>query len=235
MAPSFEEPATIAAKDHLNGTKTTFTSIEDPTYPTRSLHFLQPCNKNNTTETSSPKLAKVKLNVIIVGGGLGGLACAIALARRGHNVEVFEQAAELGEVSTAYIIECIKLTTEIFQVGAGIQIPSNSSRLLNSWGLEPFLKPVVVEPTGMSFRRWDSGKLIGHTKLVPDFRKNFNGPYYVIHRAHFHDALYKRALQLGVRVRIASRVEKYDSEAPSIQLASGEVIKSDLIIAADGE
>jgi len=87
----------------------------------------------------------------------------------------------------------------------------------------------------MSFRRWDNGNLIGYTKLVPDFRQNFNAPYYVIHRAHFHDALYQRALQLGVSVRIASRVEAYNLEIPNIQLASGEVINCDLIIAADGE
>jgi len=87
----------------------------------------------------------------------------------------------------------------------------------------------------MSFRRWDNGNLIGYTKLVPDFRQNFNAPYYVIHRAHFHDALYQRALQLGVSVRIASRVEAYNLEVPNIQLASGEVINCDLIIAADGE
>jgi len=87
----------------------------------------------------------------------------------------------------------------------------------------------------MSFRRWNNGKLIGHTRLVPDFRQNFNGPYYMIHRAHFHDALYQRALQLGVKVRIASRVEKYNLDAPSIQLDNGEIVKADLIVAADGE
>lgn len=86
----------------------------------------------------------------------------------------------------------------------------------------------------MSFRRWDDGKIIGHTRLVPDFRENFRAPYYVVHRAHFHDALYKRALELGVQVRVASRVTKYNLDEPSVSLEDGFTLYADLIVAADG-
>lgn len=96
------------------------------------------------------------------------------------------------------------------------------------------LQSAAVEPSSISFRRWSSGKVIGYTHLVPAFRQTFKAPYYVIHRAHLHDALHQRALQLGVEVRINSRVDKYDLEAPSIELGNGEVMKADLIIAADG-
>lgn len=74
-----------------------------PTYPTRSLDFLNATEKSNepashVEETS----AAVRLRVVIVGAGLGGLATAIALARKGHSVEVLEQARQIGEVmSTA--------------------------------------------------------------------------------------------------------------------------------------
>ena len=120
-------------------------------------------------------------------------------------------------------------------MGAGIQIPSNSARLLQSWGLGPFLDPHVVEPNGITFRRWENGNVIGYTKLVPDFRENFKAPYYVVHRAHFHTALYQRALELGVDVRVASRVVEYDSEAPSVKIETGEVFLADLVVAADGK
>jgi salicylate hydroxylase len=86
----------------------------------------------------------------------------------------------------------------------------------------------------MSFRRWDNGKVIGYTKLVPDFREKFKAPYYVIHRAHFHDALYKRALELGVDVRVASRVMSYNLDEPSVSMADGTTLYADLIVAADG-
>ena len=87
----------------------------------------------------------------------------------------------------------------------------------------------------MTFRRWQDGSPIGYTKLVPDFKQNFDAPYYVVHRAHFHMALYKRALELGVDVRVASRVEQYDLDAPSVELQTGEVLSADLVVAADGE
>lgn len=86
----------------------------------------------------------------------------------------------------------------------------------------------------MTFRRWENGEAIGYTKLVPEFRDNFNAPYYVVHRAHFHDALHKRALESGVDVRVASRVVKYDLEVPSVELANGDALEADLVVAADG-
>jgi salicylate hydroxylase len=87
----------------------------------------------------------------------------------------------------------------------------------------------------MSFRRWDNGEVIGYTKLVPDFRENFQAPYYVFHRTHFHSALHKRALELGVEVRVNSKVVDYDLEAPSVELENGQVLSADLIVAADGK
>ena len=119
-------------------------------------------------------------------------------------------------------------------MGAGIQIPSNTSRLLLKWGLGPFLGDNVVEPEGISFRRWKDGSLIGYTKLIPDFRENFRAPYYVIHRAHFHDSMRRLAVELGVEIRTASKVKSYDAEAPSLTLQDGASFNGDLIIAADG-
>ncbi|SLM37660.1 salicylate hydroxylase [Lasallia pustulata] len=162
------------------------------------------------------KAALVHLKILVVGAGIGGLAAGIALARRGHNVTIFEQAPQMGEV------------------GAGIQMPSNTNRLLLRWGLGPFLGDKVVEPEGMSFRRWKDGSLIGYTKLVPDFQENFEAPYYVVHRAHLHDSMRRLAVELGVEIRTACRVMSYDTETPSLTLQDGISFTGDLIIAADG-
>jgi salicylate hydroxylase len=87
----------------------------------------------------------------------------------------------------------------------------------------------------MSFRRWKDGEVIGYTKLVPEFRQNFNAPYYVIHRAHFHDALHKLAIKLGVNVRVASRAIEYNADAAAVKLSDGTWYEGDLIVAADGK
>lgn len=69
---------------------------------------------------------------------------------------------------------------------------------------------------------------------MPDFRNLFGAPYYVIHRADFHAALHERALDLGVKVKLASRVLEYEPEEPSIVIENGSKVSADLIVAADG-
>jgi salicylate hydroxylase len=87
----------------------------------------------------------------------------------------------------------------------------------------------------MSFRRWQDGKKIAYTKLVPNFRDNFGAPYYVVHRAHFHDAMHRLALKLGVTVLVNSRVDSYDAGMATVQVTNGKSYTGDLVIAADGE
>ena len=106
--------------------------------------------------------------------------------------------------------------------------------MLHRWGLEPFLKNNFVESPGITLRRWENGHKIGFTRLIPDFRENFKAPYYVIHRGHFHDALHKCALELGVVVKVTSKVVDYDLEAPSVTLEDGSVVSADLVVGADG-
>lgn len=81
------------------------------------------------------RTAPLSLNVVVVGCGLGGLAAAYALAKAGHQVTILEDAPAIGEV------------------GAGIQVSPNLSRLLIRWGLGDALSNIAVLPEALEFRR----------------------------------------------------------------------------------
>ncbi|KAF2476791.1 FAD/NAD(P)-binding domain-containing protein [Lindgomyces ingoldianus] len=203
--------------------------LRKTSYPSRSLNFLgrqevHPFHQKlprNESDALTDEQAKVLLDIIIVGAGLGGLATSIALRRRGHKVTVFEKAEKLDEV------------------GAGIQIPPNSSRLLLKWGLGPYLTPKAHEPTAIKMRRWQDGSIIGLTQLVPDFQDLFHAPYFVVHRGNLQLAMYQRALDLGVDVRVNKGVGGYELDGEvgtkaGVVLEDGSVHYADLIVAADG-
>lgn len=100
----------------------------------------------------------MQFNIIICGGGLGGLGAAIALKKKGHRVTVLEGAPQLAEV------------------GAGIQIPPNSSRVLASYGVYNDILKHVVWPKNIHFRRYCTGQVIGRTPLHPTMTENYGFP-----------------------------------------------------------
>lgn len=92
-----------------------------------------------------------------------------------------------------------------------------------------------MEPDGITFRRWQDGDAIGFTKLVPEFRDTYEAPYYVVHRAHFHEALQQLAQKLGVTIRLRAKVTRFSEQDPSVTLADGSIMTAELVIAADGK
>ncbi|EJU02716.1 FAD/NADP-binding domain-containing protein, partial [Dacryopinax primogenitus] len=146
---------------------------------------------------------------------LGGLAAAFALQKAGHRCTILEQAPAIGEV------------------GAGIQVTPNVSRILLSWGLGPQLERTAVIPGAIVFRRWTTGERVGYTSWA-DITKTHGAPYCHVHRADFHKMLYDLALGAGVTIRLGSLVTSIDPDTPSVTLRSGEVLPCDLLVGADG-
>jgi salicylate hydroxylase len=166
--------------------------------------------------------ATLTLNIIVVGAGLGGLAATHSFAHAGHRVTLLESSPVLGDV------------------GAGIQLSPNQSRLVIRWGLGPALAATGVLPESICFRRYNTGERLGYTRWGRDMTLDYGAPYYQIHRADYHTLLLRltRAAP-GVHIRLGATVSDVQPNpavegGPSVTLASGEVIHADLIIAADG-
>ena len=161
--------------------------------------------------------ASLVLDIIVVGCGLGGLGAAFCLTQAGHRVTIIESSSVISEV------------------GAGIQVSPNSSRLLRRWGLQNHLDKVAVKPEGIVFRRYNTGERVGFTKWAGVMEKDYGAPYYHIHRADFQKLLYDLVAP-HVTLLLGSTVVRCDPDpvSPSVTLKSGEVIRADLIVGADG-
>lgn len=159
---------------------------------------------------------KTPLKVIVVGAGLGGLATAIALQKTGHSVTVVEQAAVLGEV------------------GAGIQIPPNSAKIIRKLGLGEEFEKYIVLPENLYFRSYKDGKVLSTQNLNPMTLEKYNGPFWQIHRADFHRVLVEGAERLGIKIELGQRITDVDFENAIVTSATGNKYSGDLIVGADG-
>ena len=110
------------------------------------------------------------MSVGIIGAGIGGLTAALSMFRAGFNVHVYEQATTLGEV------------------GAGINIGPNASRIMHRLGLAERLAKTGVKPATFDQRRWDDGRILLRSPLGEAIETAFGAPYYTLHRADLHGA-----------------------------------------------
>src|SRR5262247_2939727 len=157
-----------------------------------------------------------KSPIAIVGGGIGGLAAALSLLHAGLDVQVYEQAPALGEV------------------GAGIQISPNASRLLHRLGLGPALDRTGVRPVGVHQRRWDDGRTLQWAPLGEAMEAAFGAPYY-----HFHRADLLRALAEALpaeRVQLDHRLISFQDQGDRVELtfANGARAAASVLVGADG-
>jgi 3-hydroxybenzoate 6-monooxygenase len=163
-------------------------------------------------------------DVIVVGGGIGGLSAAFALTRKGLSVRVLERSAEFGEV------------------GAGIQIAPNCTRILNSYGLLDEAKARGVLPVSMLMKDALDGRLLTSLDLK-DMERRYGTPYMVIHRSDLHGLFLKACQNAGVDLRTSQHVTEYETlpagastgpDGARARLADGTVHEARLVVAADG-
>jgi len=158
-------------------------------------------------------------HVIVAGAGIGGLACALALARAGVAVDVLEQADALGEV------------------GAGLQLGPNAVRVLADWGLLQDLRVRAAFPLTLRVHDAHGGQRLGQLGLGAAALARYGQLYATIHRADLHDLLLQAVQrQGGVRVHLGTRVAAYEVAPNSLRVVceSGSVFEGAALIGADG-
>jgi salicylate hydroxylase len=156
------------------------------------------------------------LKIGIAGGGVGGMAAAIALIKAGHEVEVFEQAADYK------------------RVGADINLTPNAVHALDGLGVVPALKETAARPTHRISRMWDTGKETSRLEMADEAVRKYGAPQLTIHRADLLDAL-RRQLDESI-VKLGHRIETIECDAttPRVRFSNGAEHEFELLIGADG-
>ncbi|WP_194723765.1 3-hydroxybenzoate 6-monooxygenase [Noviherbaspirillum malthae] len=157
--------------------------------------------------------------VIIAGGGIGGLAAALALVRRGFAVKVLEQAAEIGEI------------------GAGIQLGPNAFHAFDALGIGEKARGRAVYTDEMVMHDALDETLVGRIPTGDAFRRRFGNPYAVIHRADVHLSLLEGAQETGlVELQTSTQVERVEQDAQGVVVFDqhGREYRGQALIGADG-
>ncbi|MGW4844398.1 FAD-dependent oxidoreductase [Nocardia brasiliensis] len=157
-------------------------------------------------------------DVLVVGGGVAGLASALALARGGRTVRLLEKAPEFGEV------------------GAGLQLGPNATRILARWGLLDQVIETGVRPRRIVLKDARTARELVALDLGAQFLERYGAPYIVAHRSDLHRILLDAARAAGVELHTASEVVAVAAAAETAvtTLASGARLHSDVVIGADG-
>src|SRR5947207_3816207 len=151
---------------------------------------------------ASPSSSRNKEPVIIAGGGIGGLAAALALARKGYKSVVLEQAPQFGEI------------------GAGIQIAPNAWHALDALGVGQLVKKEAVFIEHLFMFDGVSGEKVIDIPLDARFARRFGNPYAVTHRADIHGSLLGgcKALPEMIELRTSTRVTGFEQEENGVSL-----------------
>ena len=156
---------------------------------------------------------------LIIGGGIGGLAAALACSREGARVELFERASAFTEV------------------GAGVQLGPNVVKILHAWGLKDALAGVASFPDRLQVRSALSGTQLGVMRLGLEAVARYGAPYATIHRADLQGLLLRAVeQQTPTLLHLDSRVTAFEqhAEGVSLQTAHEQEAEGDLLVGADG-
>jgi salicylate hydroxylase len=161
-------------------------------------------------------MTNTNLSLAIVGGGIGGLSAALSLLRSGVDVQVYERARTISEI------------------GAGIAVSPNATRILHRLGLTQALESTAVKPLAWHDRRWDDGRTLLCSPIAGAMEAAFGFPLYHIHRADLVNVL-ARALP-PERVHTGHTLKTFVEHGDQVEaeFENGARIRVDALVGADG-
>lgn len=157
-----------------------------------------------------------RLNIAVCGGGVGGMAAAIALQAQGHDVQVFEQTRQFG------------------RVGADVNLTPNAVHALDRLGVGEALRATAARPSHRISKMWDTAEETSRLPMSAAAEERYGAPQLTIHRADLLAAL-EAGLALGT-LQFGRRVAGVTPlpEGAELQFAEGAAARFDLVIGADG-
>ena len=157
-----------------------------------------------------------RLRVAIIGGGIGGVALAGALHRRGIQARIFERASVFGEI------------------GAGIQMTPNAVKVLNALGLGERLHQISYLPHAIVGRNWRSARVMFRTPLLDECPRLYGANFLHVHRRELHELLLSLLPPEAAELSASCVSVEQDASSAAAIFADGRRIEADLIVGADG-
>jgi salicylate hydroxylase len=157
------------------------------------------------------------LKIAIAGGGIGGLAAALALARAGQQLELFEKA------------------TAFTEFGAGIQLGPNVTRILQGWGVLDALSQVATAPDRLQVRSATTGGVLGELRLGNALAARYGTAYLTLHRADLHGVLVQAVRQTAAQLRTDCAVQTFQQTPQMVSVQTPAALQDfDVLVGADG-
>ena len=158
-------------------------------------------------------------HILVAGGGIGGLATALALSRHRHRADVFEQAAVFGEI------------------GAGVQLGPNATRRLQQLDLGQGLAAIAARPDALVVHSADSGSELARMPLGDTMQQRYGAPYFCVHRADLHGLLLEAVRARGTGALVtAARIAQVETSDDLVCMSSNDARawEGEAIVGADG-
>lgn len=172
---------------------------------------------SDQSSSKQPVKAPLAIDFLVIGGGVTGLATAIALTRVGHRVVLLEKGD--GKTNTG---------------SYGFHMPPNMSKILFHWGLRDELKKRGLVSHTMLLTRYDTGELLGTQIWDNHVITESRGDVMVLPHRDLYDLMHKTAIDAGATIRHGVDVVDVDGVKGKVKLASGEELSGDVLIGADG-